>query len=843
MDTFKRIRSGISELKREKDELKTKYDFLAGELSRLVQANSNEIKAVATKAMAGAESIAGAEEKINKMEKTVGEAEGRVLNEISALKKHSEDYKKALIEVGERLQHAQDSADEANKWVEDNREQGKSLSKYMDDMGKRISDLASLRERIKEIEKAGDVLVKGVQDLEELRGSVAGIQEKIAGLDSSLADRAALTESKLSSDIASMQHEVKSNSLAIKGTDSAMEKTTLDLQSIRHDIVAEHAGIARVRGTAANNRKKLELLGTLQSQIKNIESIKAGLVKGVESLRGMANKIVALEQKTRDLDARLTNADKALEAKVLEKATGLDRQISEKTGAMESQMQDRLKFLEANLTEKGRTMETRLVDMHKQFEGSASAELDGMKKEIGKEMSDTKKLRLDLQKMNASLRDLKSSSAGSKSGVQEIKKALSSVSSRVNSLEALRERVKVIEDAKDALIAGMGDLADVKEGVGVLDEKSKSLEERISGEAGALRSDMQKAIAGLKADQSATKKKVASLENLRQKTRDIERLEKSLSARLREIKPVQGEVAALRHDLESNKREMDNTDSVLESKMDYNTSSLKKESAFNAASLAKLDEELRGFSLDLHSMKKDWQAGHRDVSETRTAMANAQKRIAELEKLQIRLKEMENTKEALSNAMDARLEEKMKFLETSLRQKGENIEAGLQERSKAIETKVTKLNSTIAGVKKEVASLQSLQELQAGMDERARNLDKDVRELRSGLARELAGLRGQIESAKTGGRDKFDSAVKAFLNTRGEISSKMNGMNIKMSELEKRMNEFSRTLIRMDLLEKKLDRVTERSTEMRRDMDKLESKEESGEKITVVDLEKEGEEI
>jgi len=231
------------------------------------------------------------------------------------------------------------------------------------------------------------------------------------------------------------------------------------------------------------------------------------------------------------------------------------------------------------------------------------------------------------------------------------------------------------------------------------------------------------------------------------------------------------------------------------------------------------------------------------VSETRTAMANAQKRIAELEKLQIRLKEMENTKEALSNAMDARLEEKMKFLETSLRQKGENIEAGLQERSKAIETKVTKLNSTIAGVKKEVASLQSLQELQAGMDERARNLDKDVRELRSGLARELAGLRGQIESAKTGGRDKFDSAVKAFLNTRGEISSKMNGMNIKMSELEKRMNEFSRTLIRMDLLEKKLDRVAERSTEMRRDMDKLESKEEPGEKITVVDLEKEGEEI
>jgi chromosome segregation ATPase len=878
MDTFKKIRSGITELKKEKEELKNRYEFLAGELGRLVQANKKEIKSAGDKAIAASEGLSAVGESTSRLEDKIGEVEDRLSASVSALEKHSDDFKKALIEVGERIQQAQGSADDAKDGVKDNKEQDKSLTKYIDDMQKRISGLEALREKINEIEKAGDVLVKGVQDLEDLRGSVAGFEEKLAALESSEADKAALIESKLSSGIDAVKKGNVSNTSALKGLDSAMKKTALDLNALKKDLAVERVSIGRVRASAASNRKKLELLGTLQTQIKNIQDIKTGLVKEVASIKDMKNNIVVLGQKTRDLDARLTNADKALDLKLQEKASGLGKQIAEKTKGMESQMQERLKFLESNLTEKGKTLETKLVDMGRQLEGTTSAKLAAIGKEMGKGTGDIRGLKSDLQKMSVSLKNLKNGLASSRSEILDAKKQASSISSRVTSLEEVRERVKVIEDSKNAFDAGMASLAKVKEGLGILVEKSKNLDARISGETGALRAEFDESIALLKAGQAATRKKVSSLDALRQKTRDIEQLEKSLSASLREIKPVQMQVAAAMKDMASMRQEMDNADAVLESKLDYNVTSLKKEAGFNSASVKKLEEEMKGLSLEIRSMRKDQQAGGRDMTETKGALEKSQRKLAELEKLQIRLKEMENTKDALGSAMDAQLHEKMKFIETNLRQKSENIEKGLQEKARASAAKLTsdinalgkelsgksssieKLKSKLDAIgrleekiefidvendeiAKSVAALGGLHTSLAGMEERGKNLEKGVREIKSSLVKEVADLRGQVDSAKTGGRDKFDTAVKAFLNTRGELNSKMNGLNVKLSELEKRMNDFSRSLIRIDLVEKKMDRLSERSTEIRRDMDDLErKKEEPSEKVMLVDLEKEAEE-
>ena len=902
MDTFGRIRSGISELRKEKEELKTKYNFLADELARLVMANGKEIKAVAEKASAGAEGLAAASEQIDRLGKSLAEAEKRLSDGISSLDKHSEDQKNAMIELSERLQRAQGAAEEAKDGVKDNRARDNARSKYVDDMRKSLGGLEAMKERISEIEKAGSLLVKGVRNLEDMRGSLAGMEERIALLGKSLEEKESGLDTKILTSIAPLKKESDSQSSAIKRLDDGIVKINLDIQSIGKDMAAERAGIARVRDSAAQNRKRLEMLGTLQSQVKNIEDIKTGLVSGVESLKGMTNKFAALEQKTRDLDARLTEADKAIDAKLDERASALDRQITAKTKDMEGQMQERLGSLQANLTEKGRTMETKLVDLSKQLEGGLSAELDGMKKEIGREIAGSKKLRLDVQKVNASIADLKSGQSGSKSGILDTKKQLSSVSARVNSLEALREKVKVIEDAKDALVAGMGDLAEVKEGLGVLDEKGKSLEGMIATRTRTLESGLQKSagsvsslgtdlirlgkqvddakqgIAGLSAGQTETMNRVASLEKLRQKTRDIEGLEKSMAEKLREMKPVQKEVAAIRRELEGSRRDAEEADSVLDGKLDYNISSLKREAAFNAASLARMDEEIKGLSIGLRSVEKDWHVGRKDVTGTRLELDRMQKKLGDIEKLQVRLTEIEQAKEDMSTAMDSRLEQKMQFMETTLRQKGDNIEAGLAESIKAREAK---LNTDIAGIRKDlagkgraldgtkkrldtlsrleerlgfideqkeditrsVASLQSMQSGQAELEERGRNLDKQFKEMKSGMARDLAGLRGQVESAKTGDRNKFDSAVKAFLNTRGDLNGRMSGLDVKLDELDKRMSDFSRTLMRLDLLEKKLDRLSDQGTEMRRDVDRMEVKEESGEKVVLVDLDGEKGEI
>ncbi|MBN2330926.1 MAG: hypothetical protein JXC85_03855 [Candidatus Aenigmarchaeota archaeon] len=861
MDTFKRIRSGITELKREKEELKAKHDVLANELTKVVESNRLGIREVSQRAISASESLAKLSERMKELEGGIGDAERRLAAGISALEKRSEDHKTALLEVGERIQRAQGAAEDAQHGVKESKDDDKALTRYLDGLEKRIASLSSVREKVSEIEKAGQVLLKGVQDLESLSGSVAVLKERLSGLESSIGDKAAQAQSKLSADMASMQKDMRGNSLAIKAVDAALDRSALDLQALRKDLESQGASIARVRGHAAQDRKRLELLGTLQSRIKNLEAVKESLVRGVESNKEMKAKLALLEQKTRDIDARLTGADKVLDSK----------------------LQERLKFLEASLTEKGRTMETRLVERGKQFEAGVSADLVGMGKSLAQEHAGIAKLKAELHKLSAGMRDIRNSSTGSKAGIQDVKAGLASISKRVGSLEALRERVKVIEDAKDALLAGMGDVSEVREGLVKLDEKHKSLDGRLAGEAAAIKADLAKTAAGLRAGQLEFGKKVASLGTLRQKIRDIEKLERSLSASLSEIKPVLRQTAALRNELQSAMKESKSADmaiqdkiesasTVLDGKLDYNVAALKRETGFNTASLSKLSEELKALNLEMQSARKDWQAGKRDMSFVHAELSKYDRKLEDIEKLQIRLKEIDQAKDAQSAAVDERIEEKVQFLEASMRQLRENIEAGFGEKTKAIESK---MRSDMAGLRKEmtasskgmermktrleslgrleerlrfideekdeiersVASLQAMKANQAGIDERARNLGKEMKEMRSGLAKGLADARSQVDSLKMGGRDKFDSAVKAFLTTRGELSGKMNGLDAKLSELERRMNDFSRSMMRMDLLEKKMDRVTERSAEIRRDVDKLETKGEAGEKVMLVDLE------
>jgi chromosome segregation ATPase len=705
MDTFKKIRSGISELKREKAELETRYNFLADELNRLVQANTKEIKDIAARTASSSESIAAVGEKIKKIDESFKGFEKQLGNEFISLRNKSEDFSEALIEIGNRMRDIKNSTDEANRGVRGSRVQDKELLKHMDSMQKRIGGLEALRERITEIEKAGDVILKGVQDLEKLRGSVASADERIGALRTLLEERTSALDKKILSGISGAKRDSDQHYSAVKKLGGDIEKINLDLTAIRKDMEAEKAGIARVRAGEAATRKRLEMIGTLQGKIKNLEDIKTGLLKGVESLKGIENKMAAIEQKTKDVDARLTTADKNIEAKVIEKTKLLDRQIAEKTAAMESQMQERLKFLDGSLTQKGRMIETKLE----------------------------------------------------------------------------------------------------------------------------------------------------------------------------EIKPAAKQISALKKDMEASRLAMENSNKVLEGKLDYNITSIKKETAFSAASLARLDEEVKKLSFDMQSVKKDWQSASKDMIEEKTAMSRTQRKLADMEKLQLRLKDLEQYKEALSSSMDARLEEKMKFLETTLRQRGGNIEAGMLDKTRGIEAK---LNSEIALVKKElaaraksiegvknrltavgrieerlksmdedkdviaksVASLQTLQTAQVQMEQNERNLEKEVREIKSGLSKNLTEIRGQLDQTKTGDRSKFDSAVKAFLSTRGELNTKTAGLDIKLSEMERRLNDFSRALIRIDTLEKKIDRLSERSTDMKRDMEVLGRKGGSEEKVMVVDLDRDVEE-
>ncbi len=537
---------------------------------------------------------------------------------------------------------------------------------------------------------------------------------------------------------------------------SELKKENADLKTNYDFLAGELRRLVETNSREIKDYKKALL--EFSERIHKAQSAAVGWKEGVREARqhekSMSSYMDEMDKRINGLSSlrdRIKEIEKAGDA--LLKGVQDLKELSSNVAVLD----ERLSGVEASLTERGRTMETKLVERGKRFESGVSAELSGVEKDMAKGMAD-------------------------------IKKAVDSVSSRVNSLEALRERVKVIEDAKDALIAGMGDLTEVNEGVGVLEEKISSLE----------------------AGQSATKKEVESLEALRQKARDIEQLEKTLSAKLSEMKPLQRDVAAIKRDLSAGMQQSQNSDSVLEDKLDYNITSLKKESAFNSASLARLDEEMHRLSLEMQSMKKDWKTGSKDMAVARSMLADTQKKLADLEKLQIKLRGMESTKEALSNAMDSQLEEKMKFLEAMIRQRGDNIKAELKAE-------------------------------QAGIAKRAGSLEKEVKDMRSGLTKSIAGMRSDVDSAKLGSRDKFDSAVKAFLTARGDMNSRMSGLNVKMTELEKMMDEFSRSLLRMDLLEKKMDRLSDRSADIRRSMDKIESKEEesAGQQVMLVDLDSE----
>ena len=842
MDTFNKIRSGIGELKKEKEDLKTRYQFLSGELGRIVETNTKEIRLLHQQISAQAQALAAADARIRKMEEGMKGSEARLSTQISSLGKQSGDYREALTEAGQRIQRAQSTAEGATKGVAQDREYEKSITKHIDTLQKRVGDLESLRERVAEVSKNADVLFKGVGDLEKLRSEVASVQEKTSALDATITGKADLLESKLSPDISALRNGLKSGSQTVVKLQSAMEKVALELQAIKKDMVSERESIGRVREGTTENRRRLELVGTLQTKIKNLEDLKSELVKGVESLKSLTNTMAALEQRTRDVDARLTSADKALEAKVLEKGGLLEKMFSEKTRAMESQMQERLKFLEANLTERGRTMETRIVEGGKQMEMKVSTQLSEMEKGITVHVSGMQKMKKEVQAAKSGMRSLENSSATLQAGMAEMKKSLALNSAALTKMDAGLGR-------KMAL-----DLQSMKKDMTATSEKLAMLTSEIAG----------------------TKTKVLVLDKAQTRLRDVEKLQKSLAAELKEAKAMQKDITELGHAIDSVRTELGNREAVLETKLDNAATSIRKDTGFNSASISRIDSEVKKSSLEMQSLRKDLQAGLREIARAQGDAAQTHKKLGEIEKLQIRLTEIENSKDAMSAAMESQLEDKIKFLDTTLRQKADNIEIALEEKTRGV---LSKLDSTIAAVKKEISanakateavkgrldalarfderlgsmeqdkeeiakSLSSLHGLRAALSEnseKVRNVDRQLAEMKSGLSRDMAEIRGQIDAAKTEKRDKFDSAVKAFLTSRADISNGMTALNIKLSEMEKRVDAFSRMATRIDLIEKKMDRLTEKSTEIRRDVDHLERKGGGEEKVLFVDLDRESE--
>jgi chromosome segregation ATPase len=340
---------------------------------------------------------------------------------------------------------------------------------------------------------------------------------------------------------------------------------------------------------------------------------------------------------------------------------------------------------------------------------------------------------------------------------------------------------------------------------------------------------------------------------------------------LSEIKKLQNSVTGMRKEIATDKIRMEDVDSAIDKKMDYSVSSIKKEAAFNAASLARLDEEVRKFTLDVNSLKKDFGSSGAMVGKLSSSMERLQKKVAGLEKLQVKLGKIGDAKQALTEAMEAKLEERIKFLEMTLRQKAENIEASLSEKSVAAEKRIdndlssikkdlvgkskaigsveSKLDKIVkieerlrandkdkAAIAKNVSSLQDMKSGLSKVDERSRSLDSELRALKAQTESGMAEVRGNIDSKKTEEGNKFSTAVKAFLNARADLNKKISLLELRLTDSNKRVSDFSNVVSRIDLLERKVDRLTEKGSQIRRDMDGLERKGEPDEKVMVVDL-------
>jgi len=287
-------------------------------------------------------------------------------------------------------------------------------------------------------------------------------------------------------------------------------------------------------------------------------------------------------------------------------------------------------------------------------------------------------------------------------------------------------------------------------------------------------------------------------------------------------------------------------------------------------------------------------------------MERLQKRADVLEKLQVRLSEIENTKDALSAAVESKLEERLKFLDVTLRQKTESMEAAVLEKSRSSDAKIS---GEIAGMRKELSSLQDssddtrgrteslskdfaalknqadnekiktsevtrfaarLQDSQNGiekldekiktfegekdelvksvsslaalkqdfskLDERTRNLDAETSKLRSNFVSVMNEIQSRVDKTSSEGTEKFGSAVKAFLTSRAEMGSKITNLDLRLSEQDKRISDFSRITTRLDLLEKRIERLGEKHSDLEKDVVSIGKKGSAEEKITLIDL-------
>ncbi len=538
-----------------------------------------------------------------------------------------------------------------------------------------------------------------------------------------------------------------------------------------------------------------------------------------------------------------------------------------------------------------------------------------------------------IQKLTLSLQALKKDLEKENERITRVRESSSKNATRLEQIGTLAAKIKHIEDVKSGIVKGVETIKSIKNDMAVLEqktkdigsrlgdadkfletrllEKTKMLDSQIAEKTDAIEFQLEdrlkllesnivkgnnaviskinldmaglgkditsagKMISALKTDQSATKRSLSEIDSIHQRVRDIEKLGKTLSENMNEIKTLHKHIETIRKDMDSNKIRMEDVNVAIDSKIDYNISAIKKDAAFNSAILGRLDKEMKGFSLNLNSLKKDVGSGTRNITGVKTALENLQKKVTDLEKLQIKLGDIGDAKAALTEAMETKLEERIKFIEIELRQKADNIEASLSDKSGAVEAK---LSDDISSIKKELAgkgksidsvkarleeiarleerlktvdqekdvitrnvsSLQKLRTDASKMDERSRSHDKEIRALKAQVESGLAEMRGKLDTTSTEEGNKFSTAVKAFLNARADLNKKVSLLDLKISDSNRRITDFSKMTTRVDLLEKKVDRLRERGAEIRKDVDHLGRKEDSDdEKIMVVDLNKE----
>jgi chromosome segregation protein len=946
MEDFTKVKSGISGLRKERDQLKASYDVLTRQLENAVSQNAAAVRSLSSNAQSFSASLAAIDGKVSGAQEKAEGALSLVRAETAAIRKRLEDHKNTLIDLGERVKRSSDSF--------------QTLSK----------EISEARRSEKETEKA----------LQGVGAALSGATGKIAAISSSVEGRMSSIDQKHSSALTLLRKDSDAQSSVLKGHDTAVKSMTLSLQDLKKDISATQERMQRLRESTISNSKKLEAVGTLESKIAHIESVKSGLVRGVESLKDIRMDMAALKQKTKDLDLRLTGADKTLDGKIGEKTDVLDGRLSEKTAAMEGEMQERLKFLEATLTAK-----------EKAIEASISADLDAMGRSVAREIADMKKVKETVKKTESEMRVLRSQEAALRAAGAEDKKDMSAMAARIGTLEDLRGRVTEIEKAKDAIVSGIAESDALKQKVGILSEKYKSFEAGTSSGMTLLRTDAKKwrsdaarmekdmsllkktidagitadvstlkaaatknsaaisksviemaavkkdvAAAGklvtaLKAEHAGAKRRVAALERLSERVKSAEDSSKALAVKVEALAPLSARIAALAKDVTVMKTATDNSAAVLEEKMGYNVASIRRESAMNAASLKKMQEDVKKISVDLrmagkditaakseartasssveerilkdtgamrmeltagtasigklqaalekltldsNSMKKDISAGASSGTKLSGDVSGLLKKSQELEKIQVRLSEMEKGKESLMAALEEKLAERIAFLQKSAKQGAESLAAMLTEKAGKMEEKaaasaasmkketaavsssVEKLNARMDALQKlqqkvdslavqgdalskGVSSLQELKVSASKTEQKGSTVEKDFREFRAATESTLSELMKGVETARVEGRDKFGTAVKAFLGAKTELSGKVGMMDVKVSETGRRLDELSRALARIDALERKMDRLSDKGADIRRDVDQLSRKGAASDKVMLVDLGKE----